>query len=120
MERIPVSEKTRKRLNALLRGEEGESEDIRSAFLQLATRLLIEEGLEEEVEDLSGRDYYQRGPLTGQGYRNGYRTGRIKSTEGEIRYGVPQVSDRDEPFRSRIRAILSGRTEELENLAVQM
>jgi putative transposase len=120
MERIPVSEKTRKRLNALLRGEAGESEDLRSAFLRLATQLLIEEGLEEEVEDLLGRDYYERGTSKGRGYRNGYRTGRLKSAEGEIRYGVPQVSDRDEPFRSRIRAILSGRTEELENLAVQM
>jgi transposase-like protein len=40
--------------------------------------------------------------------------------EGPIEYGVPQVADRAEPFVSRVRAGLAGRTAELERLAVQM
>ena len=37
-----------------------------------------------------------------------------------MEYSAPQVADRAEPFRSKIRAILGGRTEELEALAVEM
>lgn len=33
---------------------------------------------------------------------------------------MPQVSDRAEPFRSKVRAIVQGRTAELERLAVEM
>src|SRR6267142_1003095 len=54
------------------------------------------------------------------GYQNGYRRGRLRTAEGPIEYGVPQVADRAEPFSSRIRAGLAGRTAELEQLAVEM
>jgi transposase-like protein len=37
-----------------------------------------------------------------------------------VEYAAPQVSDREEPFRSRIRELLGKRTEELERLAVEM
>jgi Transposase, Mutator family len=37
-----------------------------------------------------------------------------------VEYSAPQIADRAEPFRSKIRAILGGRTEELEALAVEM
>ena len=49
--------------------------------------------------------------------RNGYRRGRLRTAEGPIEYGVPQVADRPEPFESPIRARLAGRTAELERLA---
>src|SRR5262249_4273014 len=54
------------------------------------------------------------------GYRNGYRTGRLKTAEGVIEYAAPQISDRAVPFRSRLREIIRGRSEELEALAVEM
>ena len=54
------------------------------------------------------------------GYRNGYRRGRLRTAEGAIEYGVPQVADRSEPFVSRVRAGLAGRIAELERLAVEM
>src|SRR5438105_14756607 len=53
-------------------------------------------------------------------YRNGYRTGRLKSAEGAIEYSAPQIADRVTPFRSAIREIVRGRTAELEALAVEM
>jgi len=67
-----------------------------------------------------GREHYAHGAAPGAGYRNGYRRGRLRTAEGPIEYGVPQVADRTEPFVSRVRAGLAGRTAELERLAVEM
>jgi putative transposase len=119
MERIPASERTREQLKALMSGEQ-EAADSRSELVRLAARLIIEEALEGEASDALGRGYYARGAVSGRGYRNGYRTGRLKSAEGLIDYSAPQIAERTEPFRSRIRQILRGRTEELEDLAVEM
>lgn len=119
MERIPASERTREKLKALMEGR-SEATDGRSELLRLAVRLIIEEALEGEAEDALGRAYYARGAAPGAGYRNGYRRGRLRTAEGEIGYGVPQIADRAEPFRSQIREIVAGRTEELEALAIEM
>ena len=119
MERIPASERTRERLRAVLDGEM-ETSDAKSELVRLAARLIIEEGLEGEAEDALGRGYYARGAAPGAGYRNGYRTGRLKTAEGMVAYSAPQIADRAEPFRSRIRQIVAGRSGELEALAVEM
>jgi len=119
MERIPASERTREKLRALIEGR-SEIEDGRSELVRLAARLIIEEALEGEAKDALGRDYYARGATPGAGYRNGYRPGRVKSAEGAIDYRAPQIADRSEPFHSRIREAVRGRTEELEALAVEM
>jgi transposase-like protein len=119
-ERVPASEKTRQRIEALLANglEEG---DVRSELVRLGVRKLVEEALEGEVEDEIGRGYYRRGgDEQRRGYRNGYRRARLRTAEGSVEYAVPQVSDREEPFRSRIRSFLGKRTEELERLAVEM
>lgn len=119
MKRIPASRATRERLAALLGGE-SEVEDVKGEMVREAVRLIVEEALEGEVSDALGRGYYEPGAAGGDGYRNGYRRGRLKSAEGAIEYSVPQVADRVEPFHSKIRAIIRGRTEELERLAVEM
>ncbi len=119
MERIPASERTRERLKALMSGE-SESAGGRSELVRLAARLIIEEALEGEARDVVGRDYYARGAVPGAGYRNGYRHGRVKSAEGAIEYSAPQIADRAEPFRSRVREIVGGRTEALEAMAIEM
>ena len=79
--------------------------------MRLAARLIIEEALEGEARDAVGRDYYARGARPGAGYRNGYRRGRVPSAEGAIECSAPQITDREEPFRSRIREVERGRTE---------
>jgi hypothetical protein len=38
----------------------------------------------------------------------------LKSAEGSIEYSAPQIADRAQPFRSRIRETLRGRTAALE------
>jgi transposase-like protein len=119
MERIPASERTREKLQALMEGR-SEAENGSSRLVRLAARLIIEEALEGEARDALGRDYYARGAAPGAGYRNGYRLGRLKSAEGPIGYSAPQIAERAEPFRSKIRGILGGRTEELEALAIEM
>ena len=118
MARLPASEATRKRIEAMISGE-AEGVD-KSELVRAAARLIVEEALEGEVSDALGREFYEHGAKSGGGYRNCYRLGRLKSAEGAIDYAVPQVSDRAEPFRSKIREVISGRSEELERLAIEM
>jgi transposase-like protein len=105
-------ERIREKLRELIEGR-SEVEDGRSQLVRLAARLIIEEALEGEARDALGRDYYARGAKPGAGYRNGYRPGRVHSAEGGIEYSAPQIADRAEPFCSRIRETVRGRTEEL-------
>ncbi len=56
----------------------------------------------------------------GRGYRNGVRPGRLKISEGFITYSAPQIAGREEPFRSEISGHLNGRTQALEDLAVEL
>jgi transposase-like protein len=117
--RIPASERTSQKLNELL--SQGVVEgDARSELIKLAVRKIVEEALEAEVGEAVGRGYYENGAAPGAGYRNGYRRSRLRTAEGAIEYGVPQVADRAEPFVSRVRAGHAGRTAELEQLAVEM
>jgi transposase-like protein len=111
--------RTRETLSALIEGRLS-SPDGRSELVKLATRLIVEEALEAEVRDALGRDYYEHGGEDGRGYRNGHRTGRLKTAEGEIAFSVPQVAGREAPFRSEIRTHARGRTEALEELAGEM
>jgi transposase-like protein len=76
--------------------------------------------VEGESGDVVGRDYYARGGEPGRGYRNGYRTGRLKTAEGLMDYSAPQIAGRDEPFHSAIREHLKGHTQGLEDLAIEM
>jgi putative transposase len=117
--RLPASERTREALHDLIEGRLS-SEFGRTELVKVATRLIVEEGLEAEVCDALERGYYERSGGRGSGYRNGIREGRLKTAEGFIDYSAPQVSGRDEPFRSELRAHLKGRTEALEGLAIEM
>jgi len=117
--RIPASERTSQKLNELLTQGVAEG-DARSELIKLAVRKIVEEALEAEVAEAVGRGYYENGAAPGAGYRNGYRRSRLRTAEGAIEYGVPQVANRAETFVSRVRTGLAGRTAELEQLAVEM
>ena len=118
MARVPASKETRKRLQQLFEGR-GAAEADRGELVKLAARLIVEEALEGEVEDVLGREYYAHGGAA-RGHRNGYRGGKLDTAEGRIEYAVPQVRGTLEPFRSVIREVFGGRSEELERLAVEM
>jgi transposase-like protein len=92
----------------------------RSNLVLLAAQLIVEEALEAEVRDEVGRERYERADGEASGYRNGYRTGRMKTAEGVVEFAAPQVRDTAEPFVSGIRQNLAGRTGALEDLAVEL
>ena len=79
------------RLERLFDGQT-EVQDVKGAVVRVAVRVIVEETLEGEVADGLGRGYFETGSAAGAGYRNGYRTGKLKSAEGHIEYGMPQVS----------------------------
>ena len=117
--RVSATEQTRERLEALIDGRLASAPE-RSDLMLLAARLILEEALEGEVRDRLGRERYERteGPPTG--YRNGYRTGRMKTAEGMVEYAAPQVRATSEPFVSAVRENLAGRTGALEDLAIEL
>ena len=117
--RIPASQRTREELTALIEGRLSTA-SAKDELIKLASRLIVEEAIEGEAADALGRDYYEHGAQPGQGYRNGYRTGRLKTAEGLMEYSTPQIAGRDEPFRSGIREHLQGHTQRLEDLAIEM
>lgn len=93
---VPASERTHEALRDLIEGR-SITGDARSELIRLATRLIVEEGLEAEVRETLECDYYERGADYGGGYRNDVRKGRLRTAEGLIDYSVPQISGRDEP-----------------------
>src|SRR4029079_13753075 len=100
--RLPGSRHTREELTALIEGRLSTA-SAKDELVKLATRLIVEEALESETGDALGRDYYEHGAEPGQGYRNGYRSGRLKTAEGLMDYSAPQIVGHEEPFRSAIR-----------------
>jgi transposase-like protein len=101
--------------------KDGTTGDLQAELIQLGVRRLVEEALAAEASEALGRGYYQReSERRAAGYRNGYRRGRMRTAAGAIEYAAPQVSDRAEPFRSRLRAQLNRRSGTLEQLALEM
>jgi len=110
--------RSRQQLSDLIEGRLSSAAG-RADLIKLATRLIVEEALEGEAADAVGREYYEHGG-DGGGYRNGNRTGRLRTAEGLIAYSAPQVTGGAVPFHSEIRDRLKGRTAALEDLAVEM
>jgi transposase-like protein len=116
MDRIPASERTRERLKALMDGH-GEKADLCSELVRLGARLIVEEGLEGETADALGREYC----AAGAGYRNDYRTGRLRTAEGMIEYALRRRSLTMRcRFATGCARSPASRSEELEALAVEM
>ena len=88
--RLPASQRTREELRSLIEGRFSTA-SAKGELVKLATRLIVEEALESETGDALGRDYYEHGAEPGQGYRNGYRSGRLKTAEGLMDYSAPQI-----------------------------
>ncbi len=87
MARVPRSERTRNELKELFSGR-GSAD--RSGLIRQAARLIVEEALEAEAGEALGRGYYEH-CAEKRGYRNGYRTGKVKSAEGVIEFAVPPM-----------------------------
>jgi transposase-like protein len=122
MNRIPPSQKIRKKTEELLdQGLEGEG-DVTGLIFRLGVERLAQELLEQEVTDYLDREHYQRRQPEQEhrGYRNGYEPGRIRTAEGEIQVQVPQVRDAPKTYRSELMTFLRGNSEVLERLVIEM
>ena len=96
--RMPGSMQTRHDLSDPIEGRLS-SQEGRSRLAGLAIRLIIEEALEAEARDATGRECHEHGVEPGQGHGNGNRTARPKTAQGAIEYGTPRPAGRDAPFR---------------------
>jgi transposase-like protein len=95
------------------------SEQPLSQFIRLAVQKVVQEAIEQEVTDYLGRERYERQVET-EGYRNGYKPGRIRSAEGEIALQVPQVRGTSETYHSKLLDFVRGNSDVLEYLVTQM
>jgi putative transposase len=62
--RLPASMRTREELTSLIEGRLSTA-SAKDELVRLATRLIIEEGLEGEAGDAVGRNYYEHGAQAG-------------------------------------------------------
>lgn len=121
MNRVAPSERLKQELQQILSpGVRPALDDPAGQLVRLAARLVLQEALEGEQADFLGRDRYERGDGAPRGYRNGYEPGQLKSAEGALDVALPQVRGSEQPFRSRVLALLGEQTEVLERLAVEM
>ncbi|TAK26858.1 MAG: IS256 family transposase [Chloroflexota bacterium] len=68
---------------------------------RLGARLVLQRAIDEEVEQFLKRARYERTP-EGRGSRNGQRSRRIQTAEGEITVAMPQVRGSVERFVSQV------------------
>lgn len=118
-QRIAPSERIEQAMSDFLQQGIHSSEQPLSQFIRLAVQNIVQQAIEQEVTDYLGRERYERQPEV-NGYRNGYKPGRIRSAEGEIPLAVPQVRGSAEAYRSKLLAFLRGNSDVLEYLVVQM
>lgn len=118
-QRIAPSQKLQQGLHEMLSQGYTQDDLPASQFLKLAAQLVVQQVLEQEVVDYLGRERYERQPEA-TGYRNGYKPGRIRSAEGDIRVEVPQVRQTPEPYQSRLMNFLRGNSDVLDYLVTQM
>jgi putative transposase len=120
MTRVPPSVRTKEQIEQLISEGTSGADDVLSQLLRVGLQRVAEEALEAATRDLLGdREYYERRTEKQQGYRNGYRKGRIKSSEGEVSYAVPQVRGISSESLKALRSLFTGRTGELERLAIE-
>ena len=74
---------------------------------RLGARLVLQRGVEEEVEAFLGRARYERTPQA-RGWRNGNRPRQVQTAEGELEIQVPQIRGAGERLVSKV--IPNGRT----------
>jgi putative transposase len=87
--------------------------------VRLSTERVLQEALEEEQAAGLGRSRYERGTGT-CGYRNGSEDGTVKTAEGGLRVKVPQIRDREEPYRSQLWTQRARTSDVLKRLMIEL
>ena len=80
-----------------------------SELARLGARLIIQRAVEDEFDAWLGRARYERRPdhqrglrNYDSGLRNGFRSRRVQTLEGELQVEIPQVREAAEPFVSKL------------------
>jgi transposase-like protein len=94
--------------------------DLLGELIRLGGRRIIQELMEGEVTEKLGREFYKRRDDGPRGYRNGYKSRKLRTAEGVIEVDVPQVRDTEELLRLAVWDALRKRTDVLERLVVRM
>lgn len=119
MKRIAPSQLKEQAVNDLLAGKTDlDGKEMLSEIIRLSTEKTLQHLLEHEQTEFLGRNRYERG---GQGvHRNGYEEGKLRSAEGVMSVQLPQVRGLDAPYRSKVWASLSRKSEVLEQIVTEM
>ena len=120
MRKVQPSDRLRKEIQTFFEGmgSVDNGAEALSELVRLASTLMVQEGLEAEQADFVGRERYQRGERNG--YRSGYKPGKLDTAEGRLQVDVPQIRDAQQPFRSKLFDLLKGDSQMLEYLATEM
>jgi transposase-like protein len=108
-------------LRALLQGhtDAQSGEELLSTLVRLTTERVLQEALEQEQAAALGRGRYEA-RREGQGYRNGYENGTLKTGEGVLRVKVPQIRGGEDPYRSSLWRQVATTSDVLKRLIVEM
>lgn len=118
MQRIPPSTQMREALMAQLATRGAKAHPLRQ-FVARAAELMLQVGLEEQVEAFLGRGYYERGGGARPGYRNGYGEHTLKTEGGALALRPPKVRGTQEPFAVQLPAGVTATTPELRALVTR-
>jgi transposase-like protein len=89
-------------------------------FIKQASTYMLQVALEQEVTEFLGRSHYQRGGRRQPGWRNGYESKQVRTTQGTLTLAPPQVRNTKESFSSRLVGALESRSPHLKELATRM
>lgn len=118
--RIPPSKRLKQEIVEVLNGSLETPVHPLDQFLKLASTYMLQRALEQEVTEFLGRAHYQRASRRRPGWRNGYESKRLRTTQGVLTLAQPQVRQTDEPFSSRLDEAWGRRSPNLETMATRM
>jgi transposase-like protein len=107
---VPPSAEIEGQIDQLLAVGVGENpRQSLSELAKLGARLIIQRAVEDEFDAWLGRARYERRPdyqrglrNYDSGLRNGFRSRRVQTLEGELQVEIPQVREAAEPFVSKL------------------
>jgi putative transposase len=107
---VPPSAEIEVRIEHMLSVGVGEHpRESLSELARLGARLIIQRAVEDEFDAWLGRARYERRPQDERdepseegGLRNGFRSRRVQTAEGELQIEIPQVRQAAETFASKL------------------
>lgn len=87
--------------------------------MSLGARYLLQVMLEKEVTEFLGRNHYRHGKRERKGWRNGYESRHLKTSDGKLEVFLPQVRNPESPFKSWLVCKISSGSEVLRRMVVE-